>query len=111
MAVTPPDELVMGSIEFEPKRDRTVLHFSYELPKVLNYVLATRENQYQLAHTVLNKLTDAIVADVLASAAVQARIAQIRAELPVRIETAVAQAITAAVLKPLAPVQESDNGD
>lgn len=52
---------------------------------------------------VVERLADRVVEELLASAAVQARIAAIRAELPVRIEQAVAAAITAALVKPLEP--------
>lgn len=59
------------------------------------------------AHVVLDRAADAAVAAIMESAAVQARIRAIRAELPVRIEQAVAAAITAAVLAPPAPAVHS----
>lgn len=56
-------------------------------------VMTSKAAGLAVAERVLDRLTEQIVSDVLGSAAVQARIATIRAELPVRIEEAVAKAI------------------
>lgn len=52
---------------------------------------------------VLDRICDAVVADLLASAAIQTRLARLRAELPTRIEDALTRAITQAVLASAPP--------
>lgn len=100
---------ILSALEFEPREKRVTGHFRFSVPEWTGHVLKERYAHNAIMQTVLERLADAIVQDVLASAAVQARIAQIRTELPVRIEQAVAAAITAAVLQPLTPTKDTSD--
>ena len=75
-----------------PTRDRTVIRIEFA-----NKELAEVAGRY--GRVVLDRLADAAVEQILASAAVQARIAHLRAELPLRIEQAVTEAIAKAILR------------
>lgn len=83
-----------ATIEEDPLRREAALVIRVQADELLSLT-----GRY--ANVVLDRIVEKLADDIIASAAVQARIHAIRAELPVRIEQAVAAAITAAVLAPV----------
>mgnify|MGYP001612403239 CR=1 FL=1 len=85
-----------ATIEEDPTRNEAALVVRAQADELVSLTV-------KYAGVVLDRIVEKLADDIIASAAVQARIHAIRAELPVRIEQAVAAAITAAVLAPWQP--------
>jgi hypothetical protein len=98
--VTPRDVAITSSTEYDTRTGDTRIHMYANLAPVMQELFGSEAVFKAVIAEILRTLSDRIVDEVLQSAAIRARVSQLQAELPSRMEEALVAAITKVVLTP-----------